>query len=926
MKNAFASLFTTLLFVCLASEIVADDHHPIVPGFERFSNTEAIEDVERGMLLLNELNCNSCHKSNSTWSVHPKQAPILTNVGDRVLPQYFESFLLDPHGTKPGTTMPDVLVGKTEAEKKSIAESISHFLASTGDPTQQLTSSADTLAGEELFHSIGCVACHDPQNKDVSIGTSIPFGKLETKYKLTGLTKFIQDPTHVRPSGRMPKFNLTDNEARDIALYLLRDVVVNSKINASYYHGRWETLPDFEKAEKISTTIVNRFTTQGWKRHTHFGLVYTGFWATPRDATYRFRVTSDDGSHLTIDGQVVVDHDGIHAMTTKEGEIELAAGMHEVVVEYFENDGGEGLKVDVFGDGIEGASLDSLLQATKEGAKPRQLISFVVDAAKVKLGEQYFQSVGCANCHELSQNDVAFVSTLSKQTDLDAASATKGCLLNDAGSVSYGLSEYQVKCLTAALNELARRQRAGELATSAEQAVHEKFLTHNCYACHNRQMSDRSIRGGVVDVRGDSEEIYGRKDWFTSTQVEMGDEGQHPPALTSIGSKMNPEWFHKVLTEGIKSRPYMNTRMPMFGDENLATLENDLIALDKLENVVEVAQSEDARKVKSHGRFFSGDEALSCIKCHTFGKFQATGIQAIDLTTMTKRLNKDWFQAYMLKPSKFRRGTRMPESWPGGKSFYPDILDGDTPKQIDAIWQFLSDGEKAAKPKGLIRSKMELKAVDTPKIYRNFIEGAGPRAIGVGYPEQVNIAFDAELCRLALVWQENFIDASRHWTGRGQGFEPPLGENILVLPNSVVFSTSADLGSFTGESSIRPEFKGYRFDKDRRPIFTYELGDVVIEDQPIPYSQDDHQLLKRRFKFTSTNTKKLYYLVAKGDTPKFDDRWTTEFGTNLKVKPDSKTNRNEVKFASGDLTAQGDLIFEIDLSNGSAELEQTYDW
>jgi hypothetical protein len=439
-------------------------------------------------------------------------------------------------------------------------------------------------------------------------------------------------------------------------------------------------------------------------------------------------------------------------------------------------------------------------------------------------------------------------------------------------------------------------------------------------------MSDRSIRGGVVDVRGDSEEIYGRKDWFTSTQVEMGDEGQHPPALTSIGSKMNPEWFHKVLTEGIKSRPYMNTRMPMFGDENLATLENDLIALDKLENVIEVAQSEDARKVKSHGRFFSGDEALSCIKCHTFGKFQATGIQAIDLTTMTKRLNKDWFQAYMLKPSKFRRGTRMPESWPGGKSFYPDILDGDTPKQIDAIWQFLSDGEKAAKPKGLIRSKMELKAVDTPKIYRNFIEGAGPRAIGVGYPEQVNIAFDAELCRLALVWQENFIDASRHWTGRGQGFEPPLGENILVLPNSVVFSTSADLGSFTGESSIRPEFKGYRFDKDRRPIFTYELGDVVIEDQPIPYSQDDHQLLKRRFKFTSTNTKKLYYLVAKGDTPKFDDRWTTEFGTNLKVEPDSKTNRNEVKFASGDLTAQGDLVFEIDLSNGSAELEQTYDW
>ena len=91
---------------------------------------------------------------------------------------------------------------------------------------------------------------------------------------------------------------------------------------------------------------------------------------------------------------------------------------------------------------------------------------------------------------------------------------------------------------------------------------------------------------------------------------------------------------------------------------------------------------------------------------------------------------------------------------------------------------------------------MELKAVDVPKVYRNFIKGAGARAIGVGYPEQVNIAFDAELCRLALVWQENFIDASRHWTGRGQGFEAPLGENILALPDSIVFSTTSGKKSF----------------------------------------------------------------------------------------------------------------------------------
>ena len=34
-------------------------------------------------------------------------------------------------------------------------------------------------------------------------------------------------------------------------------------------------------------------------------------------------------------------------------------------------------------------------------------------------------------------------------------------------------------------------------------------------------------------------------------------------------------------------------------------------------------------------------------------------------------------------------------------------------------------------------------------IYRNFIEGAGTRAIGVGYPEKLNLAFDANEMRLA---------------------------------------------------------------------------------------------------------------------------------------------------------------------------------
>lgn len=58
--------------------------------------------------------------------------------------------------------------------------------------------------------------------------------------------------------------------------------------------------------------------------------------SVPEDGTYTFRLTSDDGSKLFIDDEVVIDHDGLHEATPKDGEVELTAGAHDLRVEYFE--------------------------------------------------------------------------------------------------------------------------------------------------------------------------------------------------------------------------------------------------------------------------------------------------------------------------------------------------------------------------------------------------------------------------------------------------------------------------------------------------------------------------------------------------------------------------------------------------------------
>ena len=65
------------------------------------------------------------------------------------------------------------------------------------------------------------------------------------------------------------------------------------------------------------------------------------------DGAYDFRLTSDDGSRLSLDGEVVLDHDGRHASTSVEAKgIELGAGQHDLFLEHFDGGGGRSLRLE----------------------------------------------------------------------------------------------------------------------------------------------------------------------------------------------------------------------------------------------------------------------------------------------------------------------------------------------------------------------------------------------------------------------------------------------------------------------------------------------------------------------------------------------------------------------------------------------------
>ncbi|MEU0558246.1 discoidin domain-containing protein [Dactylosporangium sp. NPDC006015] len=58
---------------------------------------------------------------------------------------------------------------------------------------------------------------------------------------------------------------------------------------------------------------------------------------------YTFRLISDDGSRLVVDDNVVINHDGLHGATAKDGAVQLGTGYHSLRIDFFEAGGGQQL-------------------------------------------------------------------------------------------------------------------------------------------------------------------------------------------------------------------------------------------------------------------------------------------------------------------------------------------------------------------------------------------------------------------------------------------------------------------------------------------------------------------------------------------------------------------------------------------------------
>ena len=123
----------------------------------------------------------------------------------------------------------------------------------------------------------------------------------------------------------------------------------------------WNALPDFDALTPVESGFAASFSLTQALREDNFGFRYQGRIEIEQAGEYVFFLTSDDGSRLFINDQLVIDHDGIHAPTEEVGTLFLAAGQHDLRVEYFEADGGNSLSVEIAGDNTQRQSVAAFL-------------------------------------------------------------------------------------------------------------------------------------------------------------------------------------------------------------------------------------------------------------------------------------------------------------------------------------------------------------------------------------------------------------------------------------------------------------------------------------------------------------------------------------------------------------------------------------
>ena len=240
------------------------------------------------------------------------------------------------------------------------------------------------------------------------------------------------------------------------------------KGNIYYLANGTSSLPDFSQMQPVGTiytpslNVPPQSFTKGFpgvtNRFEWFGIRYTGSTRINQPGEYTFRVASDDGTKLWIDGQLLINNDGIHPTRSGTGRIYLNPGVHEIQLDYFQGPrtmvalqffmtppgGSEAIFDGVFQPGVSGGGTGGFGGSTYQAGALRGDIYFLPNGTRALPDFNQIQPVGSIYTHSLNVPNQSFTKGFPGVTDRFEWFGIR----YTGGFQVYQGGEYQFRCVS----------------------------------------------------------------------------------------------------------------------------------------------------------------------------------------------------------------------------------------------------------------------------------------------------------------------------------------------------------------------------------------------------------------------------------------------------------------------------------------------
>jgi predicted alpha/beta superfamily hydrolase len=112
----------------------------------------------------------------------------------------------------------------------------------------------------------------------------------------------------------------------------------------SYFEGVWDSVPDFSKLTPKKTGSSETLDLKFALKKDSFGVQFRGYIHITKRDLYYLWVTSDDGSKVYLNDELLFDNDGLHSADNPVVKlVPLNPGYYPIRIDYFERTGGESI-------------------------------------------------------------------------------------------------------------------------------------------------------------------------------------------------------------------------------------------------------------------------------------------------------------------------------------------------------------------------------------------------------------------------------------------------------------------------------------------------------------------------------------------------------------------------------------------------------